>query len=279
MRIGIQSFYLQTVSSFIEVVLPSMTVQQKKIGVIVAVALSFLSACYALFLCFRWRAKSIEQSKRAVSLLEKGGIPLEKKLELAKQAGCYLTKLDLSDSDVSDEQLKQLFSVCPNIRELNLCKCEKLTDASMKNLPQRLESLNVSLCFGVTDATIESLPRGLKFLNLSCCFKITDASIKKLPEGLQEIHLSFCLGLTTESLKDLPKELRALDLRQWNTLKDDDIAILPRRLNSLILFKCIGLTDAAIPKLPKGLFVLDIRECKFTKAALEDLSPNIRLFT
>src|SRR5437764_700091 len=61
------------------------------------------------------------------------------------------------------------------IKKLNLDRCNKLTDTSLKHLPQEIEELNLSLwCDKLTDAAIEALPKSIKKLNLSCSFQLTD---------------------------------------------------------------------------------------------------------
>ena len=101
-------------------------------------------------------------------LLKNNFVPENKKLEFIKSVGPFLTELDLNDSTISDQELKEIFKFCPNIQFLDLSWCRNLTDAAIKDLPKNLQTLNLSDCSNLTDAAIKDLPKDLQTLNLSC---------------------------------------------------------------------------------------------------------------
>lgn len=110
---------------FKESILPSVTDQQKKIFVIVSLAFSLLSLCYVISkICFnpnplKFKFLNDEKNKEGlpkspaevVSQLllddyknkEKSQIPLEEKLNMAKQAGKSLTVLNLAGTNVTSK--------------------------------------------------------------------------------------------------------------------------------------------------------------------------------
>jgi hypothetical protein len=202
-----------------------------------------------------------KQPEVIASLLdkEKLSIPLAKTLELAKIAGPFLRKLDLSEKSISDQELKDIFRVCPNIKELNLSGCNKLTDAALDQLPEGLKSLDLSFV-KLSDVALDQLPEGLKSLDLSFCVKLSDAVIGKLPQGLLSLSLNRC-NLTNAALQKLPKGLQSLNLGGCKKLTDSDIDQLPKGLKSLDLKGCYDLTNEALGKLPEGLQSLYLSSC------------------
>ena len=205
-------------------------------------------------------------------------LPLDKKLELAKHAGPFLTQLNLEKSKVTDQDLEELFIACPKIQSLNLSDCRNLTNATIDKLPKGLQSLDLSSCKKLTDAAaLKKLPTGLLSLNLIDCWKLTDAAIDKFPAGLQSLDLSRCKQLTDASIDNLPKDLQTLYLDYCGKLTDAAMDNLPIGLQSLNLYGCTPLTDAIIDKLPAGLQTLGLSGCeKLTDAAIDKLPKGLQ---
>src|SRR4029077_20907132 len=112
-------------------------------------------------------------------------ISLEKKLEMAKEAGLFLRALNLKDTEVTDQQLKEVIEACPKLESLNLERCYNLTNDTIENLPKKLQSLNLTNNRILTDAAVKHLPKNLQSLDLTNCCQLTDAAIKNLPKKLQ----------------------------------------------------------------------------------------------
>jgi hypothetical protein len=149
------------------------------------------------------------------SLFERELVPPHKSLEFAKMAGIFLTKFHPINSKVTDQELKEIFKVCPNIQQLNLSGCTRLTDAAIGKLPKGLLSLNVHRC-RLTGATMNELPQGLLSLNVSRATRLKDAAMDELPQGLQSLDLSGCYWLTDDIIDKLPQNLKFVNL--WNTV-------------------------------------------------------------
>jgi hypothetical protein len=207
---------------------------------------------------------------------------LDGKLELAKKRGPLLTKLDLNNSNVTDQQLLEVFKACPNIRFLDLNWCDLLTEAVIDKLPQNLEALDFSCCdylkkSDIKDSDIDKMPKTLQSLNLSFCKTLTGSTFNKLPQGLKSLCLWHCKGLTNAPLNELPQSLQSLELHNCEGLTDAALNNLPQSLQSLDLGNCVLLTDAIIGNLPKGLQFLNLSGCVgLTGATLDDLPPSLK---
>ena len=233
---------------------------------------------------------SLKKFESMISLLT-----LDEKLELAKNRGALLTQINLEDSDVTDQQLVELFKACPNIRSLNLSyfnltdvaiaklpqdlrslelmDCEKLTDVAIERLPKSLQSLSLSYCPNLTDTAIEKLPHDLRSLELMDCKNLTNVIIDKLPKDLQSLNLCFCPNLT--DFDNLPEGLQAFDLSFCWNLTDASFANLPKGLQSLDI-SCPNITDAVITKLPQDLKFLKLSGLKLTDVKIEGLPKGLQ---
>jgi hypothetical protein len=246
--------------------------------------------------CFQSLSKSPEV---IASLLEDKRlyIPLNKRLELAKLAGCSLKKLNLQRTEVNDEQLEEIFKVCPNIKKLNLSdtnvsnatisklptglislqlkNCNELT--AIDHLPLGLKSLNLSSNYpNLKDLGLDRLPEGFLSINLSYCSDLTDADIKKLPKGLQILNLTSCYKLTDAAIENLPPSLLSLNLHQC-PISEAALAKLPQKLQSLNLSHRSILSDATIKTLPQSLLSLDLTGCEsLTEAAIDHLPQGLK---
>ena len=170
---------------FKQTILPSISVQQKKILLIASLAFSFLAACY-LVSYFYVRTKLPDANMEDVE-------DIEVRLENA--------------ADINIKGLSK------DLKKLDLSRYDNVTDATIKDLPKNLTTLNLGGCKKLTDAGIKDLPKNLTTLNLSDCDKLTDAAIKDLPKNLTTLNLRGCDQLTDAAIKDLPKNLTTLNLR------------------------------------------------------------------
>ena len=77
-----------------------------------------------------------------------------RKYKLVAKEYAYVTILDVSCSNITDDQLKQF----PNLQELDCWCCQKITDKSIIELKQ-LQKLNCSNCSNITDKSIIELKK------------------------------------------------------------------------------------------------------------------------
>lgn len=230
---------------------------------------------------------------------ESQAISLDEKLKKAKNAGIFLTSLNLQKTLITTQQLEEVLSACPNLQELNLSECQHLKENVIQNLPSGLRTLNISHCKWVTDWVIKELPKNLRSLKLSHCSKLTSAAIKELPKGLEELHLQFfynldavniqqfppnlkTLNLSSSNLNDhlieyLPKTIQSLSLNYLMYLKGRNFDRLPPNLHTLDLSNCLEITESSLTNLPRTLLNLNLSGCwKLTNGDLQNLPPNIQ---
>jgi hypothetical protein len=209
---------------------------------------------------------------------------------------------------VTDERLQHLKDL-DHLRYLNLCFCQKVTDAglvwlkNLKNLEyldlqryspgkkisdtgiaalgglQNLRALNLKCC-GITDRAVDTLVklRKLTYLDLQYASGITDDGLAKLtalPE-LQSIHL-YGTQVTDAGLIHLARMARLKHVGLPANISDKGFAHVCRAasLESVSVYKTGGLTDAGLAHLSKlgGLSELSLHGSKqITDAGLAHLS-------
>jgi hypothetical protein len=214
---------------------------------------------------------------------EKLRIPVFQYLQMAKQAGLYLKKIDLSTTSLNDQQLEDLLKACPNIEMMNLAWCSNITDASLANLQHfaALQSLNLFGCYNITDAGLLNLQQftALQYLNLGGCKNITDTGLVNLQHltALQYLNLAWCSNINAGlvNLQHLTA-LQSLSLTGCKNITDAGLAHLQHltALQSLELARCSNITDAGLAHLQyfAALQSLNLFECyTITDAGLAHL--------
>jgi hypothetical protein len=192
------------------------------------------------------------------------------------------THLNLSNKDITDDELKIYAITCPDLKYLNLSGCRAVTDEGLASVAKltTLESLTLSGCRAITDEGLASLANltHLQQLNLSGCVRLTGKGFKYLrPENLSclvrftlgccgvitkegfanlgsltqlyYLDLSGYRGIITEwdakQLINLHANLRELNLSNCNQIADWTLLILTnlRKLERLYLSNCHQITD------------------------------------
>lgn len=128
------------------------------------------------------------------------------------------------------------------------------TPGSFHNYPQ-LENMNLGGCEKLTDAALEGLDscRKLRKLDLSLCSKLTGAAFEGLGSWwrLQKLDFGGCEELTDAALRGLGscRQLWKLDLGGCEKLTDAALKGLDscRKLRKLELGDCFELTDTVLP--------------------------------
>ncbi|KAJ3056396.1 hypothetical protein HK097_007125 [Rhizophlyctis rosea] len=156
---------------------------------------------------------------------------------------------------VTDAHISLFASSCPNLINVDLSYCRRVSDASIIRLVQSLPFLrSLSLCgTDITDATLNAL------LSARCTPNIT------------HIDLSYCTALTEIPLQALVRALRSLQHINlsglWRISEPfiRDLSVNCPRLKSLVVSDCRTVSQdlfASLRKYAKNLERLDISFCK-----------------
>ncbi|KAJ3231916.1 hypothetical protein HDU81_003391 [Chytriomyces hyalinus] len=148
---------------------------------------------------------------------------------LAQRSGGFLRHLDLRGcTNMSSSYIKQIPTVCPNIRFLNLSRCNSITSAQLISVIRRLPFLTHVDLSGLrctSDITLDILSRPGKLLSLdvSYCRKVKASGLKFVVErckNLASLYLSG-LGIVNDSLMAAMSHLSTL--QQLDIAESDDV--------------------------------------------------------
>ncbi len=203
-------------------------------------------------------------------------------------------KLDLSarKDDLTDAELLEALEANPEITELKLYECKKITDAGLAPLKnfQWLTSLNLYHCNQLTNAGLQHLKSltQLTSLSLSSCYQLTGEGFQHLKglTRLKWLDLSYCNQLTDAGLQHLKglTQLTYLSLSYRDQLTDAGLQHLKglTQLTSLDLGSCSQLTGEGLQHL-KGLTQLtslSLNSCnQLTDAGLQHLAGLTKLIS
>ncbi|ONK66819.1 uncharacterized protein A4U43_C06F12310 [Asparagus officinalis] len=161
-----------------------------------------------------------------------------------------LTNLDI-DRRISDENLKLIAQICPNLRTLNLglhrsdwlrgFRSRDFGDKGLTAIAEKcrmLEKVSLKRREQVRDAGVIALVKNAKnlaVLDLAWCSKITDEALDAM-EGivsLEVLYLEGCSLITNSGLislatGSLSKSLRVLDLAECDQITDHGIYFMPQ---------------------------------------------------
>jgi hypothetical protein len=165
-------------------------------------------------------------------------------IKLIEPTGSNLIELDLSETSINDENLKNILNVLPKLKTLVLQNCTKLIDPIIKS--ETLEQINLSYCSQLSKPTIEC-PKCIKLdmrdtnisdevLSENVLKNVKNSIVKILLSGcnqlkdplicqctiLQELHLGYCDSLTKPTITDNPA-LKFIDLRLSTKVDKDHI--------------------------------------------------------
>ena len=135
-------------------------------------------------------------------------------------------KIDASNANLSDSDLRELGEMNLTIQELNLSNCKEITDGGISEFLDGsigVEYLNLSKCVNVTSSTLQKLSEScktLKSLLLDGCAKIDDSGLIKLSEGKQ-----FIINSETYKIILGCKELNLLSLGDSDAMEVTDVGI------------------------------------------------------
>lgn len=119
-----------------------------------------------------------------------------------------LERLDLSNNiEITDEGIRKL--KLPQLNELILIDCYKLTNTGAALIPQTVTNLDLSNCLNISNGGIALLPKNLKILNLKGCL-ITDKAITLLPKSLVQLNLTECPNITKKGIDSISPSIKKL---------------------------------------------------------------------
>lgn len=193
--------------------------------------------------------------------------------------GCF----NLNDKEI----LSGLTSKLPNLRELNLSMCKRITDHAINHISEHLTSLiklDVSGCPNITDQSLIALIRGLrklKSLNLRSCRNITHKGLAYIcgyrPEGVanpdddqmdidsdQELAIALDMEQPKVDLNSALVNLEELVLQDCQKLNDDVLRYVPlglSQLKSINLSFCVGITEFGLKNLANHPSLESINLC------------------
>lgn len=183
-----------------------------------------------------------------------------------------LLELDLSSCPwLTNENLKRMIAICPNLQSLILDSSSQITYlgwGELQRLP--LRALDISRCSQMTDEDFSILIRacgGLVELSLEACKRLTDRSFAEIARHLPQ--------------------LAALDLGRTG-ISDGllvEIVARCRHLQFLDISRCTEITDQGLLRaLRQGqeLRQLVVGHCPFmahTLAALQKLNPHLQIIS
>ncbi|GFR74462.1 F-box/LRR-repeat protein 13-like [Elysia marginata] len=201
---------------------------------------------------------------------------------LAQNKNLQVLKID-GNHRVSDNSLKQLGRMCPDLRHVYVADCQRLTDATLKALSscKNLTVLNLADCVRISDAGVRHLMDGpaaakLRELNLTNCVRVGDmamVNVHKRCHNLTYLNVNFCEHISEAGIELLGQihSLVALDVSGCNcgdqNLTDGaikNLAFCCRMLTVLNLAGCKHVTDLSIQYLSgvcHYLTQLDISGC------------------
>ena len=179
-----------------------------------------------------------------------------------------LEKINITDSDITDESIYHICINCPNISIISLRTCSQITDQSL---------------FNISDAYCSQLTN----IDLCYCKKITDIGISyffKKCEKLETINIGWCRNINDGCLisnENKFSELKCINLKACNKLTDSSIIFISEKcsnLQSIILTGCNLITDTCInsiiEKCPKIEYI-DVYKCDLLSD--ECINSNFRI--
>ncbi|KAJ0170131.1 hypothetical protein K1T71_014059 [Dendrolimus kikuchii] len=206
---------------------------------------------------------------------------------ISQRCGGFLRQLSLRGCEsIGDGSMKTLAHSCPNIEDLNLNKCKKITDQTCQALGRRFGSISLnvlsqrcSLTSRIRGRTIWwknhlmmhfSLHPKLKSFICRGCKNVNDRAVSCLATycpDLEVLNVQGCDILTDDSITKLGPCMRRLCVSGCSRLTDASLLALASRCPDLVtleLAQCTQLTDAGFQALARSCRLLermDLEEC------------------
>ena len=226
---------------------------------------------------------------------------LQKCIDLTDQSIKFLAecrtlrKISLDQTfKISDAAFKTLIKYCPDLTDVKIIDCARVSDNTMKHLAglENLVNLSVADCSRLSDAGVRNLSEGssigvIRSLDFTNVNKLTDISLYRIGKAIMNIRrlsLAYCENITDSGIEYLLPlvHLNEIDL-SGTTISDETLAKLGKMntLNHLTIQECPYITDTGVGKLcarlKDKLKSLDISHCKeITDKPMKSLAYNCR---
>lgn len=143
------------------------------------------------------------------------------------------------------------------LRELELLPSYAWSDAALAHLPRGLREVNLTRLKKISDAGIPLLPFTLTSIKLMSTLHITGNCFRDLPGGLHTFALEYAEKVENYHLSHLPRLLTYLRLGHAELISEDGFKLLPRRLKSLSLDEKSNISSTArVAELPHSLTLI-----------------------
>ncbi|XP_046839843.1 dynein regulatory complex subunit 6-like isoform X2 [Xenia sp. Carnegie-2017] len=195
---------------------------------------------------------------------------------------------------ITDTSIKALAKSCPELFQIYITDCPRLTDLSLKALSscREIVVLNVADCVRIQDAGVRQIVEGpsgakLREINLTNCVRVSDVSLLRIAQrchNLTYCSICYCEHVTdagVELLATLPS-LVSLDVSGCN-IQDHGVSSLGNssRLKDITLAECHRITDIGLQKMfqqCRYLENLDLSYCvNITDHAIKNLAFCCRI--
>ena len=169
-----------------------------------------------------------------------------------------LEELVLQDCQkITDETLNHISTGLPGLRKLNLSFCVNITNSGLRCLSDMpsLKELNLTSCDNISDVGMSFLGQGkctLTGLNVSFTNGITDSGFRNIAatlRGLTKLEMSNCNSVSEAALLSLVsnlKELRVLHLGQNKSLTDKVVGVICKTLKHLEWIDMYGCSNVSV---------------------------------
>jgi hypothetical protein len=155
--------------------------------------------------------------------------------------------------------LVDLAKSCQELKSINVDKCEKLTDVTIRAIARHcksLESIDVSSCRKLTDGDLAEVMescRHLKSIHVNSCVNLTDKTIRAITrncKSLEFIDVDWCQELTDGGLVELTKSCHHLKTIAFSYTK---LSQLPDNIGNLNNLRHLDVAGNNIKKLPRSI--------------------------
>ena len=168
----------------------------------------------------------------------------------------HITRLDLSNSRITNDICADVSSFCPHLREISLANCTNVSTEGVRILARNcseLQIIDLERC-NIEDAAVSDLVSMCKHLvsiNLAGCTKISSKELQQISccPNLQNLSFKNCTQLTEDVFDKLSASLQMLDLSECDQITDNAVLKIARNSQcSLKSFKLSGkkITDVSL---------------------------------
>lgn len=163
--------------------------------------------------------------------------------------------LDISRcNNITDYSIIKIAEYCPNIDYLNIAEC-RVTDKSVVRIVElchELETLNIAYCHNITDLCISKIAEycpQMTSLDVTDNSIITDLSMIKLAEccnNLEILNISFCRNITDTSMRKVAEyclNMKHLSTIFCNRITDLSIVLIAESCRNIgmCVYMCVNL--------------------------------------